>query len=230
MVKFTEQMIAACGAALDAGVFYEDAFEKFVVDHMGGYDCKAVFIKKLVLTREMNFMKEARPLVVGFEKEIAALPRGSYGLVERPMADDRIIFDTVVSDGTGENAVGGSFDHYYEEPAGTRILERMVGYEIYLCRKHVQKIRDAKVDNEAVSAYSLCAGRVFKGFSMPGDNYSTATITDVYGDGQVKAVLVKRGSRRRWALTARAVNFIQYAGLEKQPEGGLDGREKQFAS
>ena len=193
MVKFTEQMIAACGAALDAGVFYEDAFKKFVVDHMGGYGCEAIFIRKLVLTPQMNFMEEARPLVGAFEKEIAALPRGSYGLVQRPTADEKIFFDTVMSDGTGENATGGSFDHYHEEPAGSYVLDRMIGYEIYLCRKHIQKIRDAKVDNEAVSAYSLCAGRVFKGFNMPGNNYSTATITDVYDDGQVKGRTCEKG-------------------------------------
>ena len=42
---FPPAMLAACEAALDAGIFYNDQFDDFVFKHMGGFGCDAVLIE-----------------------------------------------------------------------------------------------------------------------------------------------------------------------------------------
>ena len=46
---FTASMIAGCEAAINAGVFYQDAFNDFVLARMGGFDCQAVLVETIDL-------------------------------------------------------------------------------------------------------------------------------------------------------------------------------------
>lgn len=216
---FPVAMIAACEAALDAAIFYDDAFQAFARQHMGGYGCKATLIEVVEMDASIEKNWEMRKAMhARIYADVIAAPRGHY-IVVRTQREQRIFFKTYVSDGHGDQlAVGGSHDTYDMMPSADKVLDRMVGYEVYLCRKAIEANRYYTKCIGMMREFGLHIGFTFKGeFKFNADKFSTVTITQIVeATGQIKVHLTKRGSSKRYEAWLGADSFVIKAGLDKK--------------
>lgn len=222
VLEFPEVMIKGCEAALDAGVFYQDEFRDFVVKHMGGYGCEAVLAETVTEPDRSapDYFELKRATMDGLGNRIAASPRGHYALVKYTGSDGTDRYSLKVSDGSGKLAVGGAYDGYDTPPSGDKVLERMVGYEIYECRNAVEAKRRIEADIAALEQHGFKVGMEFKNYKQPGETkpYSKAAIQEIYPEfGQIKLHLTKRGSPKRWAVSVGALALAVRVGLQQEP-------------
>lgn len=207
--SYSKEMVLACEAAIDAGVFYQDAFADFVVKHMGGYDCKPVLVETVSFKwyGGENFLAAQRAWRTEAEMRMKSSPRGHYILVEKLYDDGKRRYSTMVSAGNGQLSVGGSHDSYDEQPTGEKVLSRMIGYEVYCCRKAVEDSRCRDHNRKALEHHRYCVGQVFRNYRHPGETkpFSKATVTKIYPEsGQVTMHLSKRGTSKMWEITVGA--------------------------
>jgi len=222
--SYAKEMVLACEAALDAGVFYNKAFCDYVVKQMGGYDCEPVLVETITL----NFERAQQLVRKEAEERIKSSPRGHYVILEKVYEDAGRRYSTIVSAGNGEVAPGGSHDIYDEQPAGEIVLRRMVEYEIYCCRKAVEEYRRRERNIKALEQHGYYVGQVFRNYKVPGEPvpFSIATIVKIYRDsGRVELHLTKRGTSKKWET------FVDASCIEERiksaPEtGDCDGRNK----
>lgn len=220
--SFSKAMIAGCEAAVDAGVFYQDAFEDYVVKHMGGYDCEAVLCETVSVQwyGGGNFLAEHRAWEKEAEQRLKSLPRGHYIQIEKRLDDGRRTYSTKVSAGNGQLAVGGSHDFYDEPQNGEKVISRMIGYEIYLCRKMIENSRIRDNHRKSLEAHRYCVGQVFRNYRHPGEikPFSKATIIGIYPEsGQVKMQLTKRGTSKVWEVTVGAGSIEERIEVTAKP-------------
>ena len=217
LTAFPAAMIAACEAALEADVFYQDPFVEFVVDRMGGYDCQAVLVEHLNVGRDDS--AEAKELRHDLAKRVKSASRGHYGIVQRQRDDGSQSYALIVSDGTGELATGGRFDSHDELPTGAKVLERMVGYEIYLCRKAVEADRLLQSNVSALREFGFRPGMEFKDVKVSGETkvFAKAVVQSTNADtGMVSLLLNRRGSAKRWTLERGAKRLGEMVGLRAE--------------
>jgi hypothetical protein len=214
-------MVAACFAAIEEGVFYQDDFVAFVVDRMGGYGCHPVLMETLKLVPEMLFGDE-RILMGELSARVREAPRGHYAVVQRQHVEGGLSFVLLTSDGTGRLAQGGRFDTYDQMPDGQKAMEVMVGYEIYLCRKKVERDIQIKADRAALVKYGFAIGMEFKHFKnlqVVGQSkpFSSGVIDAIDAEnGEISLVLRRRGSRRRWGAFRGAQRLAEMVGLAEE--------------
>lgn len=207
--SYSKEMVIACEAAIDAGVFYQDAFAEFVVKHMGGYDCKPVLVETVSFKWHggSNFLAEQRTWNAEAAVRMKASPRGHYFLIEKLYEDGKRRYSTMVSAGNGQLSIGGSHDSYDEQPAGEKVIARMVEYEVYCCRKAVEESRHRDHNRNALERHRYTVGQVFRNYRHPGEAkpFSKATVTKIYPEsGQVTMQLSKRGTSKMWEITVGA--------------------------
>lgn len=212
--SFSTAMMAATNAALDQGVFYQDHFAEFCIAHMGGYGCEANLVATVEIDRTIpDSWAEHRDTINALEEQIATMPRGSYVVLRKTsMRDDslHITYSTIVSDGSGELSVGGKYDIYDQPPPPEKVLERMLGQEIYCCRDYVQNERRMADDRLALDESKLSAGLSFKNYRPAGEikPYSKTTIESVNAEtGTVTLFMSRRGTTDRWRVTVGARSF-----------------------
>lgn len=161
--SYKPEMVSACEAAIDAGIFYEDQFKDFVVKHMGGYGCEAVLLETVTLQWfGSEFLSENRALEAKAKERLKASPQGHYILFEKIYDDAKRRYSPMVSAGNGELATGGSHDSYDEPPTAEKVLARMIGYEIYLCRKATEDDRRQAHNRKILEQQRYCVGQVFR--------------------------------------------------------------------
>lgn len=195
---FNPAMLAGSEAALIAGVYYQDDFAKFVLNHMGGPDCKPVLVQIYSIDQDSkDFPKTYVQLVRDTEAEIKQKPRGHYAIIEKVGTTSS--FSTVVSDGTGSIAVGGKFNSYDHKPTGDEVIGSMISYEIFMCRKFAEREEAGKKDKDAMEQHQFQVGQSFKGLQsdeyFPTHKFGTTTIVEIRPDLQIKVSHTKRGSR-----------------------------------
>ncbi|OLP04480.1 hypothetical protein [Rhodoferax antarcticus] len=216
---FPAAMVLACEAAIAAKLFYEDEFKAFVFKHMGGFGCESVLIVTLTLDEQVaakDLWQSNRVLSKQLAAKVVASPRGHYALVRMILEGGRVSTKAYVSDGCGEGlATGGSFDSHDSDPLGQKVLERMIGYEIYQCRKAVEARNFQALCVDAIDRFKLAVGFVHKGaFSCGSGIFSTVVISEVFSEsGSVKLHMTKRGSAKRYELTLGAHVFAERANL-----------------
>lgn len=209
--QFAPTMVTACERTIDMKVFYQDAFAEQVIKLMNGFGCEPVLLETRVLPADATF-PERRSLTAEIETAVKASPRGSYVLLRKLHDNGNGSYQVFASDGTGEIAVGNKSDHYDEPPTGTRVLSRMVGYEIFLCREHVEKQRKRAADVEALLKHQFRPGLEYSNLVLPGEGkaYSTVTIESVSpGAGGVTLIMCRRGTKNRWRSTIGAQRLAQ---------------------
>lgn len=207
--SYTKEMVVACEAAIDANVFYQDAFADFVVQHMGGYGCQAVRVETVSFKwyGEGLSLADFRVWTSEAEARMKASPRGHYIQIEKLFEDGKRWYSTIVSAGDGKLATGGSHDSYPEPPTAEKVLSRMVGQEIYCCRKAVEESRYREQQRKALEKHRYCVGQVFRNYRHPGEikPFAKATVIQIYPEsGQVKLQLSKRGTSKIWEVTIGA--------------------------
>ncbi|MHB0927729.1 MAG: hypothetical protein ACYC3W_02240 [Candidatus Nanopelagicales bacterium] len=212
--NFTPSMIAGCEAALDAGVFYQDAFENFVIEHMGGFDCEAKLATtlRIDLRSSEESARSVFEMTQPLEAEIAAMPRGHYAIIQTLHKHGSSFFKFVVADGSGKLSTGGRYDTYDAEPSAEHVLRKMLGYEIYLCRKLVEQRRETVRDIAAMTSLDIHVGMKIKikDYRAPGEvkPFSSATVIEVHPEtGTFKLMLMRRGTSKRWTHTVGAARL-----------------------
>lgn len=223
---FPPAMITACQAALDAGITYNDEFAEFVLRQMGGYGCEAVLMEVAELdAAAASYASLQRAQHSRLEATVISAPRGHYALIRVTRSDGCPMYTTIVSDGYGDGvATGGAYDHYDSMPPGEKILDRMLGYEIYLCRKACERERAHKAGREALAKHAFHIGMVFKDIKVGGEKFSTGTISEVHVEsGCVTLLLTRRGSRNRWKSTRSASDIADHVritakGIDAAPQ------------
>ncbi|MDK9702471.1 MAG: hypothetical protein OEL20_04975 [Sulfuritalea sp.] len=215
-------MIAGCEAALDAGIYYQDEFRDFVLKHMGGLDCAPALVEaaSLDLDAEDHWQRQ-KDLTSRLARLIKASPRGHYALIRRTCKDWlKPSYSAMVSDGSGKLAVGGQFDGYDHEPTGDEVLTRVIGYEIYLCRKDLEEKRRTEANIKAQQEHAFTVGMEFKDYRHPGETkkFAKAVIAAVQPDkGTLQLLLIRRGTSKRWEATMGAKRFAEIVGI-RPPE------------
>lgn len=205
--QFTDAMVAACGAALDADLFYDREFTPFVVQHMGGIACAGIELDELMgpTSGHWEFMDAV-------EARIRFAARGHFILLKFiDRATGAPLWQACMSDGVGI-APGGRNDAYDARPDGSALVARMTEYEIYLCRKYVQHLREAERGQRSIDAFNIKAGAIYRNYKAEDGRtvYSTVEIREVnYKIGSLVVFLRKRGSAQCWVTTVHASLFIK---------------------
>lgn len=214
---YSVAMVAGCNAALDAGVYYQDDFRDFVLHHMGGpgFEPKLLEIVELDMRAE-DYLAHQKAERERIRQKLTESPRGHYVLFKRITDDsNRRAWTSVMSSGDGIGQ-GGSFDSHDAQPTAEKLVERMVGYEIYCCRKDLEDNRRIAANVAALTEHQFAPGQSFKNYKHPGETkvFSKATVVEVFPEGgQVKLELVRRGTGKRWNATVGAKGFAEAVGL-----------------
>jgi hypothetical protein len=223
LTDFPANIVAACHAALDAGIFYNNQFTDFVLRQVGGYGCEATLLEIADLDAAApNYASQQRAEHARLEAAVSAAPRGHYAIIRMSRANGGPLYTTIVSDGYGDGiATGGAYDVYDSMPSGEKILERMFAYEIYLCRKACELERTRQAGREALAKYGIRIGMTFKDIAVGGEKFSTGTVSgEKFSTGTVSEVhvesgcvtllLTRRGSRNRWKGTRSASDIADH--------------------
>lgn len=200
--QFPKAMVLASEAAVNQEIFYESDFKKYVLDNMNGYGCEAVLLGIFSMDQTTeDFLKNYHQMVKNVESNVKALPRGHYAIIERIGVSSS--YSMIVSDGTGEVATGGKYNSYSSVPTADQVLDCMVGYEIYMCRKLIEK-RNAKIlEQNIMNSHKFYVGQVFKNLQsdevLPKHKFGTTTIVEIQSDLQIKINSTKRGTKALWS-------------------------------
>lgn len=224
LTEFPTAMVAACYAALDAGIFYNNEFSAFVLRQLGGYGCEAVLMETAELDAAADdYAALQRAEHIRLEAAVNASPRGHYAVIRMARQNGCHLYTAIASDGYGEGvATGGAYDVFDSMPPGEKILERMLSYEIYLCRKACEQERSRQEGRDALAKYGIRLGMTFRDIQVGGERFSSGTISEVHAEsGCVTLLLTRRGSRNRWKSTRSATDVADYVASPQKSEAPI---------
>lgn len=215
---YAAALLSATSDALDAGVFYQDAFETFVLDRIGRAD--PAHDQFLGVFDEPSRFQQRSALRSVVQSQVVQAPRGSWAVISHDGRDPGArIYLPVMSDGSNAPATGGSFDVYEEMPGYSAIHRRMAGYEVYLARKQVEAERSRAHNLPLIVEGGFRVGTTYRLSTIGRETYSTVTITALHpvpserltivgaddrGDGWLSLGMIKRGSRYRFRVDLAA--------------------------
>lgn len=192
---FPPAMVTAVDAALAAGLFYDTDIHRFVLEYMGGPGCTPVLLREVTLTLGDRSQEEA------IWEELTRSPRGTYAILHYRRDDGYVSHRAPMSDGSGDLSGHACYDPFDpDDPTGpAHALDRLVGYEIYLCRKAVEVVRGTTRNLAAQAVHRFAVGqRLTCPLWFGATQYSSASITAIDpSTGEVTLELVRRGSPRR---------------------------------
>ncbi|OGU22797.1 MAG: hypothetical protein A2580_11730 [Hydrogenophilales bacterium RIFOXYD1_FULL_62_11] len=218
---WTPAELAIIGRALDAGIFYQDAFEEaccadWVALHPHvGTSITAQGTRAWIDGPE-DF-QQRRALFEELKAELSGAPRGTWALVRtsRPRSGElpeHITWMAILADGIGGTQEPQTSHLRGAEPTHQMMMESMTGMDIYCARRAEEERREWVRNEELIAEHGWTAGTVLKNIRIGGTDYSTASITSLQ-DG-VSLNLTKRGSRKRWTWRGKA----QRIQLKDQPQ------------
>ena len=210
---------AATEAALDCGLFYDNAVEAFVLAQIGQhYPARDEYPGTF---DQPSGFPEGRAFHLAMEARVVNAPRGAWAIIQHRLPD-RTWLEAMMSDGSGMRSVGGSFDHYDKMPSFLDVHHRMAGYETYKMRHEVEAARRRARNLAVISERGFTVGRSFHGLLIGRAVFSTVTITALHpspdahttiigtddrGAGWLSLDLTKRGSRKRYCADIAATQL-----------------------
>lgn len=212
---FTPTQLNIIGAALNAGVFYQDAMRDHCRDAWMA-ECPAVDVR---LTGDDGSGYELLPTdflpkrdrINEVRKAVGESPRGTWALLGNPWTHDdgrqmrRLEMYMSVGDGEAYSVQCNRFsDAAKSLPGYKEALEEMIDMDIYLARQAETERFARSMSQHFIKLRGLREGMVLREVELAGVKYSTATITSVSPNGYLKLFLTKRGSKRRWEWTGLA--------------------------
>lgn len=208
----------AVESTLDAGVFYQDAFDKACRPAWdAATPAHETRLPDVVLAVEESWLA-SKPRVDEIRKALKAGPRGAWALVRKPLADGREYFNTLIHDGMGE--IHERADGWNAPPTFEEVSNRMVGMEVYQARKAVERERAIAGAVARLSTLGLAVGTKLRDVAIDGTVYSTGLVEEVFADtGTVRMFLTKRGSRHRFRSTVSAT-FLRFRTPDSSPTNG----------
>ena len=210
---------ATVEAALDAGVFYQSAFQEFCRPNWDvSYPAVEHRLPDVLITPAMAFATK-RALTDAAKEAVLTGARGTWVCcVKQHEVGGKHYYETFMHDGAG--TVHARNDGYGAKPTYEEVLTRMVGMEIYTARHAVEKERqDARAAGRA-SQMGLHLGMTLRNVTVGHDRYSNVVIEEFHPEsGSLRLLCTKRGSRNRWVCHTTALNLtIEKAG-ESSPSG-----------
>lgn len=205
LAAYHAAVLVACAEALDSGVFYQDDFTKFVRERCDALDPA---VEKFLGDHEISMSIEDRPARAHLVRHVTHSPRGAWATIHSAPSPDSKYWRPIISDGSGNSPVGGSFDAYGAPAAYAKAYSRMVSYEIYLARKAVEAERLTVANKSALERAQIQVGATYRNIQLNGKTYSTAVVTGVdETDAQVQLYLTRRGSPNRWTAKVGATRL-----------------------
>lgn len=202
------------GAALDAGIFYQDAFES----HCSPAWAQAFPVQPKCITESADGRLYVDEVDADFQtrkaqfealkERLRAEPRGAWAMVRRPWKHepDRASWSVALSVGHGE-VVCPDLSGIPGQPTPEEFIKRAVGYEIY-CVRRCEEVRRARLTSLGlIRERAWMPGTVLRDIKLGGKGYSTAKIVKVEG-AMVSLYMTRRGSGARW----------EWSGLAQQVE------------
>lgn len=218
---YRSALLVATAAALDAGIFYQDAFAAFVLDRIGSADPPQDHF--LGVFEEPPEFQQRSSLRTVVQSQVVRAPRGTWAVIRHTRRDrGASFFRPVMSDGSNEPATGGSFDTYEDMPSFSTVHRRMGGYEVYLARNEVEAERSRARNLALINEHGFAVGNTYRNLAIGRATYSTVTITALHpapserlmiigtdhrGPGWLSLGMVKRGSRYRYRVDLAAATL-----------------------
>lgn len=221
-MDFSPLFIKICQQGLAAGLFNQKELVNFV-KHQYGFGCIGCMLEHVTIAAIVpDKGKRDRELYSRLESLVATSPRGAFVIVEKQFDSNdctakKSTFQTIISDGSGHLAAGGKFNFYDAIPSTTTILESMLAFEVFECRKLCEKIKEHRDSQHAIRKFDLDIGKVFTNVSLPGEAKPYAKVAIAWVDfknGTLRLLLTKRGSKTKYSMTLMASRFVAYAELE----------------
>ncbi len=206
------------GTALDAGIFYQDAFKA----HVAPAWAQAFPVNPKCITAGPDGRCYVDEVEGDFQTRKAAFealkdrlrsePRGAWAMVRRPWQDDpsRASWSVALSVGNGE-VVCPDLSGIVGEPTPEEFIDRAVGYEIYCARRCEEARRAGLTSLALIRERGWMPGTVLRDISIGGKRYSTAKVIKLEGP-YVSLYMTRRGSATRWEWRglAQSVEHASY--------------------
>ncbi|MEY2161421.1 hypothetical protein [Rhodanobacter sp. FW106-PBR-LB-2-11] len=207
---------AAIEAALDGKVFYQDAFEAAC---RPAWDSAYPALERRLPDLHVNLHEnraDGLACLDALRVTLKAGRRGTWALVYRHHADGRKSCEAWIFDGAA--GVHERGDGWCDTPTFDGITDRMVGMEIFVARKAVERERATAAAAARLAELRLSPGTRLRDVEINQTIYSTGIVEEVYpATGTVRLHLTKRGSRHRYRATICA-NGLRFRAPEAAPE------------
>ena len=206
------QLRAAVEAALDNqdlrqnGTLYQDTMTEAVMQAVGDGDGVVENFLGLIELRDPT-----RAEIKALEQRIANSERGTWAILRKQYSGNGYVscYRPIMAAGDGQLSAH-SDDLYDAPPTFQRIRARMVGYEIYLLRKEIERARWSAENEAAAERMKVRPGMVFKNVTLNYRKWSTL-IVEAADAGSVTLSGTKRGSKNRWSVTVAAAYLEEAA-------------------
>lgn len=206
------------GTALDAGIFYQDAFEAHVAPAWAQAfpvtpKCITVGADGRSYVDEIDGDFQAcKAQFEALKERLRSEPRGAWAMMRRPWKDDptRASWSVALSVGHGQ-VVCPDLSGIVGEPTPDEFIKRAVGYEIYCARKCEEIRRSGLTSLALIRERGWMPGTVLRDISIGGKRYSSAKVIKIEGP-YVSLYMTKRGSPNRWEWRgpAQSVEHASY--------------------
>ena len=197
---------AAIEAALDGKVFYQDAFEAAC---RPAWESAYPAVERRLPDLHVNLHENRAnglECLAALRVALKAGRRGSWALVCRHHADGRKFCEAWIFDGA--ETIHERGDGWRDTPTFDGIADRMVGMEIFVARKAVERERATAAAAVRLAELRLSPGTRLRDVEINQTTYSTGIVEDVYpATGTVRLHLTKRGSRHRFSATISATGL-----------------------
>jgi len=198
---------AAVGVTIDSGVHYQDEFEAACLAAWG--ETLPVTDNQLpellLISGEACVEKRAKQKAA--IEQVATGPRGTWMVsITTCPETGKVWYVAMISHGNGE--VSTRNDGWSAKPTFDKVAGRMVAYEIYLVRKHVEIERAQEAAVHRVEDLGLRKGMKLRNVQVSCNTYSSAMIEEIGAEtGELTLLCTKRGSRNRFRVVTSAMNL-----------------------
>lgn len=230
--SFTRVQLAIVGAALNAGVFYQEAIRDACRDAWAA----AHPVLETCLTRgnDQNWQvavddfQERRVQIQRLEAQLASAPRGTWVLLRREWqrGDGETFVEWIVRMASGVGVESMQTNHLKQEPTHRQMVEAMEGYEIYLARKAEEDRRSSIESKQVIDREGWSVGARIKNLRIGGVRYANGIVESVHPNNAMTLLLTKRGSakRYRWTGLAQRINWSAITSVIVQEVGEAIGQ------
>lgn len=207
------------GKALDAGLFYNEAFKAAVrPDWMLAFPVtpKCITLSpdgRCYVDEVEGDFQTRKAQFDALKDRLRSEPRGAWAMMRRPWRDEptRASWSVALSAGNGEVACP-DLSGIQGQPTPEEFIAREVGYEIYVARECETRRRACLTSLALIRERNWMLGTVLRDITLGGKRYSTAKIVKVEGH-LVSLYMTRRGSGARWEWCglAQSIEHPSYA-------------------
>lgn len=161
-------------------------------------------------------------------EQIKVAARGTYAIVERKHSD-KSTYHVILSDGTGEIAMGGRFNVYTSMPQPGAIIRTLFEYEIHACLEYCALEAKKKEARTTIEREKFCRGQ---SFSIAGHGFDRATaeiISVDVADGNIRYIIKKLGRHKQFELPAHEFMKKTCIGLGQNKAGPAAAKSQVYA-